>query len=123
MHLFLLRLFPGTKTRDYSPNSFGVYSSFPYRSFFTAGFSHFESLLQLLHVGETEQLAVTFLFRTRYPADAEIPPKIKSLPAVLKKSFLFIILINYLLCGACYYSFQFSRRGCTFFASLFHSPG
>ncbi len=80
---------------------------------FTFGFLQFENLPQVLHVGETEQLAVTFLLTTRYPTELVIPPRIKSLPVVLKNSFRFISTIV-LLYGACYLSFQSSCTGCVF---------
>lgn len=75
----------------YFPNSYGVFSC----SFVSVacGNSHFENLPQLLQVGETEQLAVTLLFTSKYPAEAVIPPRIKSRPAVLKNSFRFMVLI------------------------------
>jgi hypothetical protein len=62
---------------------------------FACGSSHFANLPQLLQVGETEQLAVIFLFATRYPAEAVIPPIIRSLPAVLKNSFRFMVLFYF----------------------------
>jgi hypothetical protein len=46
----------------------------------------------LLQVGETVQLADTFLLTIRYPTEAANPPSIKNLPPVLKNSFLFISL-------------------------------
>jgi hypothetical protein len=54
------------------------------------------------------------LLRTRYPAEAVIPPRIKSLPAVLKNSFRFIILISFLYCGAWLAVFSNYCCGCTF---------
>jgi hypothetical protein len=48
---------------------------------------------QLLHVGETEQLALTLLLTQRYATEAEIPPRIKNRPLVLKNSFLFISFV------------------------------
>jgi len=50
-------------------------------------------------VGETEQLAVTFLLTTKYPTEVVIPTRIKSLPVVLKNSFRFIILLT-IYCAA-----------------------
>ena len=73
---------------------------------------------QFSHVGETEQLAETFLFIAKYPADVTIPPRIKSRPVVFIKSFRFIFkkvgrpkpealtLINFIFCGACFLRFS-----------------
>jgi hypothetical protein len=47
-------------------------------------------LPQLLQLGETEQLAVTLLLTTKYPAEAVIPPRISNRPALVKNSFRFI---------------------------------
>jgi len=79
-------------------------------------------LPQLLQVGEIEQLAVTLLLTTKYPAEAVIPPRIRRRPAVLKKSFRFIVLFNFLFCGAWLAGFLNYSRGCTFvlLSSFYH---
>ena len=74
------------------PSGFLPYFLFPSFTSFACGNSHFENSPQLLQAGDTEQLAVTFLFTKRYPAEVVIPPSNNNLPPVLKKSFRFIIL-------------------------------
>jgi hypothetical protein len=72
----------------------GVIQIAPFQGFsfvsIACGNSHFENLPQLLQVGEIEQLAVTLLLTIKYPAEAVIPPRINSRPAVVKNSFLSI---------------------------------
>jgi len=68
-----------------------VFYLFPFFTSLACGNLHFEKWPQLLQVGEIEQLAVTLLLTTRYPAEAVIPPRMRRRPAVLKNVFLFIM--------------------------------
>jgi hypothetical protein len=104
-----------------APFIFYVFSDSPLFSF-TSGLTQLETFPQLLHVGETEQLALTLLLTQRYATEAEIPPRIKNRPLVLKNSFLFISFVLFRFSVHVSPVFQAAKVDAPFLFLFIHPP-